>query len=241
MSRRRGTWGRRLPNRGDRRRGRDACTFVSRVRSACAIPQTLAPSLAFWAHSGRTEPLPQPRAGDEESFSRSAPSLPHAWHRSVPVAHETCAARGIPRTPARRPLRLRLPVRHPPGQDPAREVRGRPEVGIPGRPGPGPSADPWKRLDRAREPPEVRRGSPRRRAANRGENPGDPGNAVFRTPVRDRLLSFQDGPGSHALRHLVLHRWDATERIRAPGTALVRRVVVAGSQDGTRERVRTRP
>jgi len=181
------------------------------------------------------------RRGVEEAFCRRACSLPHVWNGSVPLAHEARAARGIPRAPTRGHVRLRIPVRHPTRPDSSRQVRGRPEMGVSSRLRPGPSADPWKGLDRAREPPEVRRGSPRRRAPNRGGNPGDPGNAVFRTPVRNRLLSFQDGPGSNALRHLVLRRWDATEWIRAPGAALVRRVVVAGSQDGTGECVRTRP
>ena len=181
------------------------------------------------------------RRGVEEAFCRRACSLPHVWNGSVPLAHEARAARGIPRAPTRGHVRLRIPVRHPTRPDSSRQVRGRPEMGVSSRLRPGPSADPWKGLDRAREPPEVRRGSPRRRAPNRGGNPGDPGNAVFRTPVRDRLLSFQDGPGSNALRHLVLRRRDATGWIRAPGAPLVRRVVVAGSQDSTGECVRARP
>jgi len=104
------------------------------------------------------------RRGVEEAFCRRACSLPHVWNGSVPLAHEARAARGIPRAPTRGHVRLRIPVRHPTRPDSSRQVRGRPEMGVSSRLRPGPSADPWKGLDRAREPPEVRRGSPRRRA-----------------------------------------------------------------------------
>src|SRR3989442_4093608 len=101
--------------------------------------------------------------------------------------------------------------------------------------------DPRMGVDRSGHPPQARRGSAGSRAEDWRGDPEDSRAPVLRASVGGGLLSVQDGPWREALRHLVLRRWDAAERIRAPGTAMVYGIGVAVSSDPAGDHLRARP